>query len=60
MFRFRFDAIARLRENERDAARASLAEAIEAMKLHEELTKVTHELEAAELRWSDLQQLLGE
>jgi flagellar export protein FliJ len=32
MFRFRFEAITRLRENERDAARASLAEAIEAMR----------------------------
>jgi len=32
MFRFRFDAITRLRENERNAARASLAEAIEAMR----------------------------
>jgi len=32
MFRFRFDAITRLRENERDAARASLGEANEAMR----------------------------
>ena len=32
MFRFRFEAITRLRENERDVARASLAEAIEAMR----------------------------
>ncbi|MGV3483616.1 MAG: flagellar export protein FliJ [Planctomycetaceae bacterium] len=32
MFKFRFDSIVRLRENERDAARASLAEAYEAMR----------------------------
>ena len=32
MFKFRFDSLVRLRENERDAARASLAEAYEAMR----------------------------
>lgn len=32
MFRFRFDSIVRLRENQRDAARASLAEAYEALR----------------------------
>lgn len=31
-FKFRFDAILRLRENERDAARASLAEAYDALR----------------------------
>ena len=33
-------------------------EAIEAMKLHEELTQVTTELESAEMRWSELQEQL--
>lgn len=32
MFRFRFDPIVRLRENQRDAARAALAEAYEALR----------------------------
>ena len=31
-------------------------EAIAAMKLHEELTKVTTELETAEMRWAELQE----
>ena len=35
-------------------------EAIEALKLHEELTKVSMELEAAEFRWAELQELLGD
>lgn len=34
-------------------------EAIEALKLHEELTKVTMELEAAEFRWAELQERFG-
>jgi ATP-binding cassette subfamily F protein 3 len=34
-------------------------EAIEALKLHEELTKVTMELEAAEYRWAELQERFG-
>jgi ATP-binding cassette subfamily F protein 3 len=33
-------------------------EAIAAMKLHEELTQVTTELESAEMRWSELQEQL--
>ena len=33
-------------------------EAIAAMKLHEELTKVTTELETAEMRWAELQEQL--
>ncbi|MEQ1830901.1 MAG: ABC-F family ATP-binding cassette domain-containing protein, partial [Pirellula sp.] len=33
-------------------------EAIEALKLHEELTKVSTELESAEMRWSELQEQL--
>jgi ATP-binding cassette subfamily F protein 3 len=48
-----------------DAQRKSLneqlmqsTEAIEALKLHEELTKVSTELEAAEMRWSELQEQL--
>ncbi len=35
-------------------------EAIEALRLHEELTKVSYELESAEARWAELQERLGE